>query len=268
MTRKHHGRCVTAGITIAAPAREVWRAWADPERIAQWFVDRAEGTCKPGEVMTWIFDAFGYRLPVPILEAEPGARLVTGAAAGVAGPLPVLMELDIETVDGGSRLRLVNSGFSEDPAKDDDVDGVRSGWEMALATLKFWLENHASASRRHHFAMRPRPRSWPASSAGFGGRAGLARYLDDVTAPEELRAGDRVTATLAGRALTGSVLVSTGREVLLEWSELAGVLGLKSFVAGPAHAIAFDLSTWRAEALGDLALDRALDQLVTAAGGS
>ncbi len=79
MTRKHHGRCVRATATFKAPAADVWRAWADPEHIAQWFVDRAEGTCRAGEVMTWMFDAFQMRLPLPILEAEPGKRLKTPA---------------------------------------------------------------------------------------------------------------------------------------------------------------------------------------------
>ena len=48
MTRKHHGRCIRATKTINASPTDVWRAWADPEHIAQWFVDRAEGTAKPG----------------------------------------------------------------------------------------------------------------------------------------------------------------------------------------------------------------------------
>jgi uncharacterized protein YndB with AHSA1/START domain len=267
MSRKHHGRCIRAQVKIAAPADDVYRAWADPEHIAQWFVDRAEGTCTPGEVMTWIFDAFRMRLPIPILEAEPGKRIVTGSEAGVAGPLPVLMEVDIETVDGGTMLRLVSSGFSEDPDKSGDGDGVQSGWEMALATLKYWLEHGRPTGRLHHLGVRPTSASWPTLCALYAGADGLARWLDDVRAPTTLAAGDRISATLAGAPLTGAVLAHTGREVLVEWTELGGVIGLKAFAMGPARAVALDLRAWgtTSPAIAST-IESAMERLVAAAG--
>jgi uncharacterized protein YndB with AHSA1/START domain len=267
MTRKHHGRCVRTTKTINTSPAEVWRAWTDPEHIAQWFVDRAEGTAKPGEVMTWMFDAFQYRIPVPVLEAEPGRTFVTGSEAGVAGPLPVLMEVEIETAAGGSVLRLVNSGFSEDPAKDDEVEGVRSGWEMALATLAYWLEHGRPMGRLHRLAMRPTTAAWEQLATLFAGRDGLRRWLDDVHAPDRLAAGDLITASIAGRPLSGTVLVHTGREALVEWSELGGVLGLKAFPMGPTRAVALDLSVW-ANRSPDLAstIESTLERLAAAAG--
>src|SRR5690606_23746181 len=41
--RPHVGRVVRKEIEITADAARVYEAWADPERIATWFVDRAEG---------------------------------------------------------------------------------------------------------------------------------------------------------------------------------------------------------------------------------
>lgn len=46
------------------------------------------------------------------------------------------MEITI-TKDGGDTVtNLVNSGFSEDPKKDDDFRGVDSEWKNAVATMK------------------------------------------------------------------------------------------------------------------------------------
>jgi uncharacterized protein YndB with AHSA1/START domain len=59
--RKHHGRLIDTSIRIETTPDRAWSAWTDPQAIANWFVDRAEGTAAPGEVMTWFFDTFHYR---------------------------------------------------------------------------------------------------------------------------------------------------------------------------------------------------------------
>jgi uncharacterized protein YndB with AHSA1/START domain len=46
------GRMIRAEIATSATPEQAWAAWADPEKIAQWFVDRAEGEAKPGGTMT------------------------------------------------------------------------------------------------------------------------------------------------------------------------------------------------------------------------
>ena len=79
MNRKHHGRMIDASVRIDTTPLRAWQTWADPEHSANWFVDRAEGIAAPGEVMSWFFDRFNYRMPVPIVEAEPGKTFVTGS---------------------------------------------------------------------------------------------------------------------------------------------------------------------------------------------
>ena len=56
-----------------------WQAWADPQHIAHWFVDRAEGEATPGSAMKWFVDTFGDSLDVPIVEATPGGTFVRGS---------------------------------------------------------------------------------------------------------------------------------------------------------------------------------------------
>ena len=214
-----------------------------------------------------MFDAFNYRLPVPILEAVEGKRLVTGEDAGVAGPLPVMMEIDIETTSGGCAMRLVNSGFGEESEKDDEVEGVRSGWDCALAALDHWLTRGKPMGRTHRIAIRPTQASWAALASLYAGRAGLARWLDDVAAPERLAANDRVTATIGGLPLTGTVLVHTGREVVLDWPEASGLLSLKAFPMGPNRALALDVGAWGDRTAGAVAaIERAVERLAAAAG--
>ena len=49
---QHQGRSMELEIRTTASPDEVWNAWADPSKIAQWFVDRAEGWAHKGEVAT------------------------------------------------------------------------------------------------------------------------------------------------------------------------------------------------------------------------
>lgn len=50
--QKPKGRVIRARMETRASADAVWRAWADPEEIAHWFVDRAEGVAQEGR--TWL----------------------------------------------------------------------------------------------------------------------------------------------------------------------------------------------------------------------
>jgi uncharacterized protein YndB with AHSA1/START domain len=73
---QHKGRIIRAEMETSATPDQAWEAWADPEKIAQWFVDRATGEAKPGGTMTWFFDHVGYVLPYKILNAVPGELIV------------------------------------------------------------------------------------------------------------------------------------------------------------------------------------------------
>ena len=238
--RTHHGRIIDTSVRIQTTPQRAWAAWADPEQIANWFVDRAEGVAAPGEVMTWFFDTFNYRLPVPIVEAEPGRTFVTGSGDKL-GPqgLPYLMEITI-TQDGGTTLmRLVNSGFSPDAKFDDEFEGVVSGWKMALATMKYWLEHHDAARRTHRLAIEPAAYTWEALTPLFNTVEGRRVWLEPMLSAD------------------AEPLVATGREVLLAWPNRNGVVGLKAFRMGPQSVVALDFSSWGADPLdqGDVSAD-------------
>jgi uncharacterized protein YndB with AHSA1/START domain len=227
--RKHHGRVIDTSVRINTTPQRAWEAWADPQQIANWFVDRAEGVAAPGEVMTWFFDTFNYRLPVPIVEATPGGTFVTGSG-DQPGPhgLPYLMEITISRDgDGVTVVRLVNSGFSPDAKFDDEFAGVVSGWKMALATKKYWLEHHPNARRFHAIVIEP------------------ATYTAETLRPL-FHAPEGRECWLHATPRTGAdaVLADTGTEVLLSCPERNAVVGLKAFRMGPQPVVALDFSAW------------------------
>jgi uncharacterized protein YndB with AHSA1/START domain len=57
-------------IRSKATPLEAFDAWADPEKMAHWFPDRAEGKGEPGATITWIFDKFDRRIPYEVLIAQ------------------------------------------------------------------------------------------------------------------------------------------------------------------------------------------------------
>src|SRR5215813_1240915 len=115
----HQGRVIRAEVETSATRQQAWEAWADPEKIAQWFVDRASGEAKPGGTMTWFFDEFGYQLPYKVVDAQPGKRFVLKWEAPQGRPTGIL-EVTIERKGGATLVRLVNSGFREDAAWNEE----------------------------------------------------------------------------------------------------------------------------------------------------
>ncbi len=64
-----------------------------------------------------------------------------------------------------------------------------------------------------------------------------------------LRVEGEVTLTFpGGGTLTGRVLAASGRELLLSWKELGGVLALKAFAMGPKRMVALDFNAWDLDA--------------------
>lgn len=265
--REHAGRTVRKAIRIRATPQDVWNAWARARDIAQWFVNRCEGDMRTGDTVTWCFDEFEYRIPIEVFEAAEGRYLAFGGEA--PGRPPALQEVELEQDGGWTILRLANSGFGEGAQWDEEYEGVDSGWDMALATLKVWLEEHAGEARTHALAMRPARFEYAALQPLYETRAGLESWLAESAelSDPELRAGTRVRLRLAGGGeLSGECLVRTRTEALLSWPERRGVLGLKCFSMGPQRMVALHFNGWGLppDARGELSarLERWLDALV------
>jgi uncharacterized protein YndB with AHSA1/START domain len=287
MTRDFHrpgSRRIDASITIDVPAARVWQAWTDPVDLSRWFTDDARGEVVEGGSITWIFRGFDVEIPYPVLAAEPGRRMVLGMTDGmVAGEEvermpgdavgagepgergPFALEVELHETGGRTTVRLVNSGFLDGAAWDEEYEGIDSGWRMALALLKHYLERHRDRPKHTRLAFRPCVLPWDTlANELYRTEQGLARWLTEGGSIGET--GDPVRLVLAGGLpLTGHVLVRTPTEVAISWDEEDATLELKAFRAGEKRMAGIRTTAWgtseaRIEALAAM-MDEAVGRL-------
>ena len=251
--------------TRATP-EAVWEAWADPEKIAHWFVDRARGKPEVGTTFTWIFEKFGYEIPYEVVAAEPGRRFALGGEAPKSGPF--LLEVTIAREGGETVVTLVNSGFLDGSEWNEEYQGIVSGWTQALAVLKHYLENYAGRPKQALLLMQPAVYEYSRLLPFYATADGLDRWLTTSASIGEV--GDACTLRLpGGRVLTGRMLSKTGWEVAVSCEEIEGVLELKGFRAGPGKVVAARLLSWAPSLPPEWepALQSALERLSAALAG-
>jgi uncharacterized protein YndB with AHSA1/START domain len=255
-------------IRTRASADRAWRAWADPAAIQGWFADEAAGSAEPGSVLIHRFPAMGFEIPHEVVESEPGERLVLRIR--FPGRPPVTQEITVRSEGGETVIELVNAGFGEEEW-DGQFDGIDSGWRLALAQLRHYLEHYWGRRRHVWLALRPARIEWDRVALLFRDPDGLSQWLTDPAAAAAVAggAGSAVSMVIRdGSRLTGRVLADSRRELLLSWKERDATLELKAFSAGPSAAmVGLRMSSW-AEVAPDRTvtqawLDVAADRLAT-----
>ena len=249
--RPHEGRTLTLEMRTLATPQQVWEAWADPVKLSQWFTDSARGEATPGSTMYWIFEKFGYEIPYEVVDAIPGKLLALGGK--LPDRPPFLLEISIEREGdeaGETVLRLVNSGFLGGEARwEEEYEGVSSGWAMALALLRYYLERHFGEPKRSFLLIEPASTPPGEMLAWYTDPERLAEWLADdasaVRAPAAI--GDTVRIPLAedGRVIEGETLAVTRREVAFSWDREDVVLELKAFMRGPSPVVSVRGTAWR-----------------------
>ena len=238
---EHHGRRLKLEMRTSATPEQVYEAWADPERISHWFTDRAHGEARPGGTMTWIFEEFGYEIPYLVADAVPGERFALGGE--LPGRPPFLLEVTLARDGGETVLTLVNSGFLEGGSWDDEFEGVHSGWTLALAILKHYLEHHLGQPKSVVLALADARFEYEQLLPCLTRASGLASWL--TTAGDVGAVGDRCVLDLRdGGRLSGRVLAKSRREVALSWEETGGVFEMKGFTMGPSRKVGLRVTLW------------------------
>jgi uncharacterized protein YndB with AHSA1/START domain len=110
-------------ILIAAPPEVVWEVITEPEHMSQWFSD-AEFEATPGASGTIATYA------IRIEAVEPPRRFSFSWDA-------LLVEFTLTAEDGGTRLRLVESGFE---GRDAQRSEHERGWTKFLGQLVEYAE--------------------------------------------------------------------------------------------------------------------------------
>jgi uncharacterized protein YndB with AHSA1/START domain len=237
---EHKGRVTRAEIVTSAPPDRVWEAWTDPDRLAEWFVDRARGRVRTGATVTWFFDRFKSSIDFAVLAADTPRHLIM--RAGAPDGRSFVQEIGIEREGTGSRVSAAGSGMSCD---DEEHEGMVSGWEMALGILKHYLENHFGEPRRSFFAMQPAPVEYDRIRKFFSEGWYMGQWLTSTGSIGEVGEAYRLELR-GGDTMSGVVLAKTSREVALSWEEINGFVELKAFrLGGPGErAVCMRGSGW------------------------
>lgn len=127
------------------PVERVWAALTTAEGLSQWFGSVAEIDLRPGGRAYFRWEDLDDESVATITTVEPPHRLafswpMEGWPEGEAPQ--TLVTLTLEPVAGGTRLRLVESGFAQAP---DDVsrsahEANSQGWTTELGDLESYLD--------------------------------------------------------------------------------------------------------------------------------
>lgn len=134
-------------IDLKAPIERVWRALTDYKEFSAWFLVALESPFVVGETTAGNITYEGYehmRLEATVKtldtnklfaftwnpydegESKPGENFET------------LVEFKLEAIDGGTRLTVIESGFSKLPDDQRRVDALRrnaGGWEQQVQNI-------------------------------------------------------------------------------------------------------------------------------------
>jgi len=136
-------RAIEKEVVIEAPLEVVWRLVTDPEQIRQWFADEAEVELRVGGNGRLRFKSGdSYQLQVEALEPfrRFAFRWVQPEGSPARAKNTMLVEFMLEPEAGGTRLRVVESGFDtidwSDAEKAKYAEGHSRGWQVILGRLR------------------------------------------------------------------------------------------------------------------------------------
>ena len=141
-------------ILIEAPIDVVWRVVTEPDQIKQWFSSEAELDGRAGGEGRLGFDQ-GQTFYLQVEAFEPPHRFayrwLHEEGTGARPENSMLVEFTLRAEEGGTRLRVVESGFDRvdwtDEAKSTYADDHAKGWQFFLQRLRDYAPR-ATISRR------------------------------------------------------------------------------------------------------------------------
>ncbi|HWC84067.1 MAG TPA: SRPBCC family protein [Pseudonocardiaceae bacterium] len=138
-------------ILIAAPIERVWAVLTEPKHVGTWF---GQGKpipvdLRPGGTMELDHGEHGV-FPTTIVRVDPPRHLAYRWASGYPGEQATednatLVEFDLSEEGAGTRLRLVESGFTDKTAPahapDSSLESHTSGWTAMLPRARDYAES-------------------------------------------------------------------------------------------------------------------------------
>ena len=198
------GATVHVSQAVEASKESTWRAISEAASVARWQSDTARGGLADGTfVLGW--PSLGVELSLDVVEVDPGERLVLGNGDA---------RLEMRVSDG--RVDLWHRGLSPE----DDLEGMRASWQVALGVLAHYLERHEGSDRHVRWALRSIRTQAEVVHVFFTDRAALGSWLTRGDGGVgDVGSALRCTSHW-GSPLCGQVLVRhSGRDVALRLDE-------------------------------------------------
>jgi uncharacterized protein YndB with AHSA1/START domain len=130
-------------MTFPLPREEVWAAITEPEQIRKWFGTETELDLRPGGEGAFRWDNVEVRVTVEEVDAPSRFSYRWEPSNTPSGGPTTLVQFDLEEVEGGTRLSLVESGFASLPP--DSRRENEFGWDEELGHLRTYLLQRVAA---------------------------------------------------------------------------------------------------------------------------
>jgi uncharacterized protein YndB with AHSA1/START domain len=135
-------------VLIAASPEQVWAVITVPEHINQWLWDFAEIDLRVGGAMTlagtYKGKPYSYEATIEDLD-PPNVFAFRWAEGGWVDGGSTRVEITLTAEDGGTRLRLVESGFASldisDERRSELFGDISGGWKSELGELVVYVES-------------------------------------------------------------------------------------------------------------------------------
>lgn len=123
-------------VTLPVPPDELWPALTEAERLADWFAPEVDIDARPGGGAVFRWEDGARRAVIEEVEA-PHRLAFRWAGLGEDGAAePSRVELTLEEVEEGTRLRVVETTAGESLDATCAMLGAAHGWERLLGRLR------------------------------------------------------------------------------------------------------------------------------------
>jgi uncharacterized protein YndB with AHSA1/START domain len=129
-----------AEMLIRKPVEEVFEAFVNPAITTQFWFTKSSGRLDKHKQVEWTWEMYNYTAPVKLLSIETNKKIVIewGSTEDAT-----LVEWEFKSLDKGTFVSIVNSGFQGDADKlIAQVRDSTEGFTLVLAGLKALLEHN------------------------------------------------------------------------------------------------------------------------------
>jgi len=132
-------------IILPASIERVWDAVTDPKEVSMWFGDITEIDLRPGGKAKFGWSEYGDAFEAVLVEVDRPRKFSYSWAfqsnTSYEESTARLVEMTLETVESGTRLTLVESGFLQLSGDEYQkaIEANSGGWDSELADLFAYL---------------------------------------------------------------------------------------------------------------------------------